>query len=94
MLHAIAKAYFSGILMEIRVIVSLGKGLYEDILRRLIDGMVELGECGCSTWAIPLSYGDMHMLRKNFNAYQEIGADRTEGCGGLLTGSLRLCPIM
>jgi hypothetical protein len=53
----------------------LEKGLYEDILRRLIDGTVELGERGYSTGAIPLSYGGMHMLRRNFNAREKIGAD-------------------
>jgi len=64
------------------------KSLYEEVLRWFIDGMVELGECGYSAWAIPLSYEDMHMRRKNFNTHEKIGADRTEGFSGLLTGRL------
>jgi hypothetical protein len=68
--------------------LSLKKNLCEVILRRFIDGMVEVGECGYGTWGVPLSYREMHMRSKNFNADEKIGADRTEECSGLLIGNL------
>jgi len=66
--------------------ISQKKSLYGEILRRFIDGIVELGEYRHSRWSIPLSYGDVNIRRKNFNAHEKIGADRTEGFSGMLTG--------
>ncbi len=59
-----------------------------------MDGMVAFGEYGCSSWAIPLSYGGMGMMRKSFDTREKIGTNRTEGRSGLPAGSLRLCPIV
>lgn len=40
-------------------------------------GVMKFGECGYGTWPIPWSYGNMHLRRKNFDAHEDIGADRT-----------------
>ena len=64
------------------------KGLYEEILRRFIDGIVKLGARGHYMWAIAPSYDGMRIRRKNFYSPEDIGAYRTEGLGALRTGSL------
>ena len=53
-----------------------------------MDGIVGLGECGYYMWAIALSYDGMRIRRKNFDSHEDIGTDRTERFGILLTGSL------
>jgi len=64
------------------------KGLYEEILRRFIDGIVKLVARGHCVRAIVRSYDGMRIRKRNFDSHEDIAAYRTEGLGILRTGSL------
>ncbi|PKN19979.1 MAG: hypothetical protein CVU71_06340 [Deltaproteobacteria bacterium HGW-Deltaproteobacteria-6] len=65
-------------------------GLYEEVLRRFIDGIMEFGYHRRYAGVIILRCDDRWIDGRNFCAHEHIGTDRTDGLMTLLTGSIGL----
>lgn len=60
--------------------------LYEEILRRFIDGIMKFGDRRQGAWVLALRYDDRRIDRRCFRTHEDIGADRTEKLMTLLSG--------